>query len=60
MQSRSGPAATIWETAHDSAGSTGIPAARAVSRDSQVRVRLRSAAGSMVTAVAKTKMAAGC
>jgi hypothetical protein len=56
MPSRRGPAATIRATAHDSARNTVVPAARAASRDSKVRVRRRSAAGSIVTAVPKTRM----
>jgi hypothetical protein len=43
------------ETAQDSAGSTVIPAARAASKRGHADVRRRSAAGSMVTAVANTK-----
>ena len=55
--SRSDPDATIRETAQDNAGSTVIPAASAASRDRHVVVRRRSAAGSIVTAVAKTRTA---
>ena len=55
--SRSGPAGTTRETAHDSAGSTLIPTARAASSGRQAAARRRSAAGSIVTAVAKTRMA---
>ena len=54
---RSGPAGTMCATAHDKAGSTVAPMASATSRRCQALAARRSAAGSMVTAVAKTSTA---
>jgi len=54
--SRSGPAGTRCATAQDSAGSTVIPVRTATATRRQDRARRRSAAGSIVTAVAKTRM----
>ena len=53
--SRSGPACTRRATAHDSAGSTVTPTRTAAATCRQAAARRRSACGSMVTAVAKTR-----
>ncbi len=55
--SRSDPAATILETAQERAGSTVIPTMSAMRSERQAPSRRRSAAGSIVTAVANTRIA---